>query len=332
MTTEYYSDCPICSKNNTPSRQEDYGAWRRIDCDICRPFLIFDDLIKNRDFSELQKIAIFSENHRKVGKTQNGLLLKLNQSEIKTICDNFSNYTPVELLDNFLIFVCQRYEPGHEITLNTLEVAMMAGARSFASCYWILSQCNNLGWFDHYDEFMGGGRAYSANCSFTVSYDGWVRYYELNHLEKSSKQAFMAMSFGNDDLREKILPSIKSACSKAGFELLAVNEKRQAGLIDDKIRVDIRNSRFLVVDLSDQNQGAYFEAGFAEGLGKPVFYICDEEVFNLHHNRENGEKTVHFDVEHHDIIQWNKSVPEIAAEELLASIRNTLPDDSNMLD
>jgi len=293
MTTEYYSDCPICSKNNTPSRQEDYGAWRRIDCDICRPFLIFDDLIKNRDFSELQKIAIFSENHRKVG---------------------------------------QRYEPGHEITLNTLEVAMMAGARSFASCYWILSQCNNLGWFDHYDEFMGGGRAYSANCSFTVSYDGWVRYYELNHLEKSSKQAFMAMSFGNDDLREKILPSIKSACSKAGFELLAVNEKRQAGLIDDKIRVDIRNSRFLVVDLSDQNQGAYFEAGFAEGLGKPVFYICDEEVFNLHHNRENGEKTVHFDVEHHDIIQWNKSVPEIAAEELLASIRNTLPDDSNMLD
>ena len=131
-------------------------------------------------------------------------------------------------------------------------------------------------------------------------------------------------------MRNKIIPEIKSACEQAGFNLLAVNEKRQAGLIDNKIRVDIRNSRFLVVDISDQNQGAYFEAGFAEGLGKPVFYICDKTVFDKHHQTEKRKKTVHFDVEHHDIIVWEENNPKAVADQLLASIRNTLPDEAKM--
>jgi nucleoside 2-deoxyribosyltransferase len=44
--------------------------------------------------------------------------------------------------------------------------------------------------------------------------------------------------------------------------------------IDDQMRVALRTSRFVVADLTRGNRGAYWEAGFAEGLGRPVIYTC----------------------------------------------------------
>ena len=54
----------------------------------------------------------------------------------------------------------------------------------------------------------------------------------------------------------------------------------KAGLIDDRLRVEIRTSRFLIADLTHENAGAYWEAGFAEGLGKPVIYTCEKSKFD----------------------------------------------------
>jgi len=41
------------------------------------------------------------------------------------------------------------------------------------------------------------------------------------------------------------------------------------------MRVEIRSAKFLVADLTDENRGAYWEAGFGEGLGKKVYYTCE---------------------------------------------------------
>ena len=54
----------------------------------------------------------------------------------------------------------------------------------------------------------------------------------------------------------------------------------QAGLIDNVMRVQIRDSAFILADLTDDNLGAYWEAGFAEGLGKPVIYLCEAARFD----------------------------------------------------
>jgi nucleoside 2-deoxyribosyltransferase len=73
--------------------------------------------------------------------------------------------------------------------------------------------------------------------------------------------------------------------------------------IDLKLRNTIRDSRLLICDLTDRNNGAYFEAGFAEGLGKAVIYICEQSSFD---EREQGENRLHFDVEHQEIYRWKK--------------------------
>jgi hypothetical protein len=40
-----------------------------------------------------------------------------------------------------------------------------------------------------------------------------------------------------------------------------------------------KDARFLVADLTDRCPGAYWEAGFAHGLGKPVIYMCELKTF-----------------------------------------------------
>lgn len=73
----------------------------------------------------------------------------------------------------------------------------------------------------------------------------------------------MAMPFGNPAI-DALHSRLKQAVSETGFDLRRLDEKPKAGLIDDHLRVEIRTSRFLVVDLTDGNQGAYWEAGFGE--------------------------------------------------------------------
>ena len=45
------------------------------------------------------------------------------------------------------------------------------------------------------------------------------------------------------------------------------------------------------------NQGAYWEAGYAEGLRKPVIYTCKKSVFET--------EGTHFDTNHRVHVLWD---------------------------
>ncbi len=91
---------------------------------------------------------------------------------------------------------------------------------------------------------------------------------------------------------------------------LGFDDRLEAGLIDNRMRVEIRNSRFVIADLTHDNRGAYWEAGYGEGLGKPVIYLCKAEVFRA--------KSTHFDTSHHLTIQWDPAALNRFAEDLKA--------------
>ena len=129
-----------------------------------------------------------------------------------------------------------------------------------------------------------------------LSFAGWRRYDELKKGRSESRKAFMAMPFGNPAI-DALHSQLKQAVSETGFDLRRLDEKPKAGLIDDRLRVEIRTSRFLVVDLTDGNQGAYWEAGFAEGLGKHVFYSCEKARFDQQRTHFNANHSYTFTVE-----------------------------------
>lgn len=134
----------------------------------------------------------------------------------------------------------------------------------------------------------------------------------------------MAMKYNEHPLEDIVESVFRKAVGQTGFELSILRDDRKAGPIDDKLRVDIRAARFLIADLTHGSQGAYWEAGFAEGLGKPVIYTCEKSVF------EDPKSKPHFDVNHHLTVLWEASKPEDAAEELKATIRATLPAEARL--
>jgi len=157
-----------------------------------------------------------------------------------------------------------------------------------------------------------------------LKFEGWREYERLRRGTADSSKAFMAMDYSNGAVDEAYRRAFQPAAMKAGFHLEKLDENPRAGLIDNRLRVEIRTSRFVVADLTDRNAGAYWEAGFAEGLGKPVIYTCEKGVFH--------DKKTHFDTNHSHTVTWESSNLESAEEELKNTIRATLPEEAKMSD
>jgi hypothetical protein len=141
---------------------------------------------------------------------------------------------------------------------------------------------------------------------------GWQRVADLKKAFVSSRFAFFARRFENPELDRVFAQCLRPAVAETGYELRTVTQR--AGLVDAIIEDEIRRCRFLIADLSDENAGAYWEAGFAEGLGKPVIYIC----------RAASADKIHFDTNHRHTVKWDPSALDETAMRLKAVIRNTL--------
>ena len=115
-------------------------------------------------------------------------------------------------------------------------------------------------------------------------------------------------------VREVVKPAVKE---DLGYNLVDMRDVGKAGIIDNIMRVQIREAKFVIADLTHDNNGAYWEAGYAEGLGKPVIYICEKEKF------ERGGRT-HFDTNHCTTVLWSRDNDEGFRRELIATIRRSL--------
>ena len=136
----------------------------------------------------------------------------------------------------------------------------------------------------------------------------------------------MAMEYNRETLEDIVENVFREAVAQTGFELFVLRDHPKAGLIDDRLRVEIRAARFLIADLTHGNKGAYWEAGYAEGLGKPVIYTWEKKVF------EDSTSKPHFDANHHQTVLWDSGEAKTAARDLKATIRATLPAEAKLTD
>jgi nucleoside 2-deoxyribosyltransferase len=122
---------------------------------------------------------------------------------------------------------------------------------------------------------------------------GWERLEKIVADTSSKLQAFVAMSFDKE-----LLPiyenSISPAIESVGYRPYRVDSNPHLDRIDSKIIAEIKNSRFMVADVTHQKSGVYYEAGFAHGLGLPVIWSV----------RHDDLKNVHFDTRQYNHIVW----------------------------
>ena len=113
------------------------------------------------------------------------------------------------------------------------------------------------------------GHPFSSFTNINLSLDGWKQYEAEKRGRVAGNYGFLAMQFNKPKLDSFVKEVVKPTVNDMGYELVDMNNKR-AGIIDNIMRTRIRVAKFVITDLTHDNNGAYWEAGYAEGLGKPL--------------------------------------------------------------
>jgi hypothetical protein len=230
---------------------------------------------------------------------------------------------PSEQLDQLVLWLGNHQSsPGESIPISVQEISAWIGATITrkapgAGLEWVLSQ-------ESAGSLLESGIAQSGSILMRLKMSGWTRFEALKRGQVESRRVLMGMKFNDPELDRVVQQCFRPAVKRAGYELRILTDQQPAGLIDDQLRVALRTSRFVVADLTHGNNGAYWEAGFAEGLGRPVIYTCREAEWT--------ERKTHFDTNHLVTVIWNVETLEHVGAQLAATIRATLPAEARMID
>lgn len=324
------SQCPVCDStlyeignNSEEPRAKDYR------CPKCGPFSLSGTLVStiNSKLDTPVKRAILSHTIRRMQRDTEWPFLTSNL--VKNILADRSVPSPHEEADNLILWLGDNLPgPGERIRISPETHQSIIGAISPAGFGFVVDYMFDHGLIEG-DPTRSRGILHEAE--ITLTFDGWDRYELIKQGALDSRKAFMAMKFGDPKLDDVYFRCFKPAVEQTGFYLVRIDEEPKAGSIDNRLRVEILSARFIIADLTYGNQGAYWEAGFAEGLGKPVIYTCEEKFFYRKdpHVEAGG---VHFDTNHQLVIVWDGNELQEAAEMLKATIRATLSEDAKLKD
>jgi len=106
-----------------------------------------------------------------------------------------------------------------------------------------------------------------------ITASGW-KYLKTETKRVNYKKGFIAIKF--DEMDDSI-DAISQAITDAGFEPKCIKNEHFDEIIMNKALGEIRESGFVVVDLTGDSSNVLFEAGFAYGLSKKIIFVCKEE-------------------------------------------------------
>jgi hypothetical protein len=239
----------------------------------------------------VQLLSFFEEVKIKLGPrlsvvtrmaTENKSPVTLMTTNYEALANALPRYTPMEKFELLLLhLMLKTQEFGADAEFSVEWDYPRVFCRSQSEINFLLVELSKRG----YVELVGDAT------SLTLA--GWERASEVKNTGRSSDAVFVAMSFdkSHDTTYEQcIVPAIEGA----GYRPLRVDKVEHTNRIDDQIIADIRRSRFMVADLTDQRQGVYFEAGLMLGIGRTVIWMV----------RKDELSKVHFDNRQYNFIVY----------------------------
>jgi hypothetical protein len=145
---------------------------------------------------------------------------------------------------------------------------------------------------------------------YKMTAKGWMKIQELQSSSQIKRQCFVAMWF--DPSMQEARKIIVKAIQDSGYSPMIIDIKEHNNQIVPEIFYEIKQSRFVIADLTGQRNGVYYEAGYAEALGKPVILMC----------KDTSDSKPHFDVAQKNTIFWKDE--NDAYERLVKRIRATV--------
>lgn len=337
MTQQPHAKCIVCRNEATKSR-DTFSHPFTLDCPRCGRFSASEAFYEDwRNHRESKTLSLrLSHWIRRQASAQNPTELKRVQDVLNAL-ENFNLPTPAESLDLLIEHVGDKTKetPGEAHIEAIIALSGICGLTSSDSVDWIADEARKLELATLKSVSIDSQNAVSREqqtgairmiptgthaLSACLTLSGWRTYDELKRTRNEGKFAFFARKFDNKRLDDITKNALEPAVKRTGYDLRMVPQK--AGLIDAIMEHEIRTCKFLISDLSDENAGAYWEAGFAEGLGKKVIYVCDEAK----------KGNLHFDTSHRTTLFWSLNDPKRTEDQLTAIIRNSLGPDAKQND
>ena len=318
MNSNPDTPCPIC-KDTFCSIVKHVGDRIHFECATCGVFAVAGtalstilSLERENELSSVQRAAI---SHRIREASDQGRERILTTFELDNLIANSPLPLPSQQALNVVRYLGDRIsETGQPLREFPGEIHAIVGSPNRDFSLRIVKQlaqsglinCLPSGHMDSPDEVI----------EVDLTLAGWERYESERRGTESGGYGFIALKFGDPILDPFLRDVIKPSIGSMGFVLEDMRDAARAGIIDNVMRARIRDAAFVLVDLTYANAGAYWESGYAEGLGKPVLYLCNREVFEA-----NG---THFDTNHCTTVLWDTADPKNFSDLLVATLRRSL--------
>jgi len=319
--------CPVCLDKFEATAAVEHGAggwgWR-VDCQICGRFDIersaWEEYLDPEHFImpklTLPDRARLAYRLRTATVRGPAGIPKLTADFVKAfIVDGCQGPTPGEQAINAIRLIGDHFNKTGE-RLESLPPHFFAeiGAPNRNAANELVIELMKEGTISANDASSKDG-ADVINATLTLK--GWREYEEEKRGRLEGGFGFLAMKF-NDPALDTFTRNVIKPCLKDQlvYRLIDMRGVPRAGMIDNIMREEIRNAKFVIVDLTHDNSGAYWESGYAEGLGKPVVYICEKAKF--------AALKTHFDTNHSTTVCWDAADPSSFQRELVSTLRRSL--------
>ena len=276
--------CPVCDYGRaTEVGTDDHGNVSVFDCPRCGRFRIGGMAayqVKAGGFPKM-RLSAWIRQHRECNRQSPEIL----QHTLPMIVGALPDYRVSEKPRLLLEAVERRTVVGETTRLVLTEDFPVAWAENEKELGYLLTALEARGFIN----LKMGPK--DALCEITL--DGWEYLDEAAAKRTKRKQVFVAMWF-DKKMDDAWRDGIKPALEEAGYRPCRIDEVPHLERIDAKIQAEIKDSQFVVADVTGQRPGVYFEAGYAMGLGLDVVWTV----------RKDDLDNVHFDTRQFNHIPW----------------------------
>lgn len=301
--------CPVCKLNDAEIMDRDIVTdTYYVRCKRCGPFRIsvhmdatLSDSPADHDLSGVLR------NHYERDRKTLSTVSEENYADLKRAAPAPTD-VPGKVRHLLLYLARKQHRPGNQFTLDPRTECSI--------CY---ADPDELGYYFRYAMEVGylHGNIDSWNLTGFLKPKGWEEAARAPTLE--SPYTFVAMCFSEKARRAPLLaqaykdaiqPAIET---DAGYHAVKINDEPFNGDIVFEIIARIKESRFLVADVTEHRNGVYYEGGFAMGMGLQVIWTCHKDDMN----------DCHFDTQHFNHIVWTDDLPKFRkdlANRILATI------------
>ena len=317
--------CPVCLRNDRVDIEApvDQPLFVHIGCGYCGRFSVEQLLMfvirKSESLTLVQRAALSCRIYRHSGGSE-GQLFQITNEVLEDLRTSDGLYDPVAESTNLIRdigdMVSNTGEPIEQFLGRDIQRSTCAPSMALADQ--VFKELLAAGTIQGMDTSGSAERGYG---SVTLTLEGWKKYNAEKHGRAAHNYGFLAMEFFDKPdkyelprfVNEVVKPAVKE---ETKYDLHDVRAFGSADIVENIIVNAIKDARFVIADLTHDNSGVYWEAGYAEALRKPVIYICESTKFD--------EKGTHFDTSHRYTVKWSSGDPGKFRIEFKNALRRSL--------